>query len=125
MTRTEVDRFRATLTARIAELDRVTHHRDAITIERRADQLEEIQAASQRTLVVRNLDRDFNHLRDVRAALRRTEEGNFGTCLACFEDIHPKRLAAVPWATLCIRCQEAADGNVEELRPSRALLRAA
>ena len=48
MTRTEVDRFRAALTAMICELERITHHRDAITIERSADQLEEIQAASQR-----------------------------------------------------------------------------
>ena len=46
MTRTEVDRFRAALTARIAELERDSHHRAAITIERSADQLDEIQAAS-------------------------------------------------------------------------------
>ncbi len=116
MTRTEVDRFRAALTARIAELERVTHHRDAITIERSADQLEEIQAASQRALAVCNLDREFNQLRHARAALRRIEEGNFGTCRECDEDIHPKRLAAVPWAPLCIRCQEAVDRNLDDMQ---------
>jgi DnaK suppressor protein len=112
MTRTEADRFRDALTARIAELEGVTHHRDAITIERSADQLEQIQAASQRTVAVCNLDREFNQLRDTRAALRRIEEGNFGTCQECDEDIHPKRLAAVPWAPFCIRCQEALDRNL-------------
>ncbi len=117
MTNTEVERFRAVLTARVAELERVTRNREGITIERSADQLDEIQAASQRALAVCNLDREFNHLRDARAALRRIEEGGFGTCQECGEDIHPKRLAAVPWATFCIRCQEAADGNVKEIRP--------
>ncbi len=126
MTETEVNRFRAVITARVAELERFTRHRDAITVERSADQLEEIQAASQRALAVCNLDREFNQLRDARAALRRIQEGTFGTCRECDEDIHPKRLAAVPWATFCIRCQEAVDRNLAEMDPpSRDLLRAA
>ena len=116
MTKTEVDRFRAVLTARVAELERVTRNREGITIERSADQLDEIQAASQRALAVCNLDREFNQLRDARAALRRIEEGSFGTCQQCDEDINPKRLAAVPWAALCIRCQEAVDHNLEEIQ---------
>jgi DnaK suppressor protein len=126
MTETELNRFRAVLTSRVAELERFTRNREGILVERSADQLDEIQAASQRALAVCNLDREFNHLRDARAALRRIEEGGFGTCQECDEDIHPKRLAAVPWATFCIRCQEAADGNIKEMRPpSRDLLRAA
>ena len=123
MTKTEVDRFRAVLTARVAELERFTRHRDGIVVERSADQLEEIQAALQRALAVSNLDREFNQLRDVRAALRRIEDGSFGTCQECDEDIHPKRLAAVPWATFCIRCQEAVDRNFEQIQaPSRDFL---
>jgi len=120
MTKTEVDRFRRILTARVAELERFTRQRDGIVVERSADQLEEIQAASQRALAVCNLDREFTQLRDARAALRRIEDGSFGTCQECDEDIHPKRLAAVPWATFCIRCQEAVDRNFEEIQaPSR------
>jgi DnaK suppressor protein len=125
MTKTEVDRFRAVLTARVAEVERFTRNRDGITVERSADQLDEIQAASERALAVCNLDREFNHLRDAQAALRRIEEGCFGACQECDEDIHPKRLAAVPWATYCIRCQEAADGNLAEMRVTSDLLRAA
>jgi DnaK suppressor protein len=126
MTETELNRFRAVLTARVAELERFTRNRDGITVERSADQLDEIQAASQRALAVCNLDRESSHLRYARAALRRIEEGSFGTCQECDEDIHPKRLAAVPWARFCIRCQEAADGNIEEMRlPNRDILRAA
>ena len=123
MTKSELDRFRAILTAKVAELERFTRHREGITIERSADQLEEIQAASERALAVCNLDREFNQLRNARAALRRIEEGSFGTCQQCDDDIHPKRLAAVPWATFCIRCQEAVDCNPEEIQaPRRDLL---
>jgi RNA polymerase-binding transcription factor len=116
MTKTEVDRFQAILTVKVAELERFTRHRDGIAVERSADQLDEIEAASQRALAVCNLDREFNQLRDVRAALCRIEEGSFGICQKCDEEIHPKRLAAVPWAPYCIRCQQALDGNLEEIR---------
>src|SRR5580704_8133618 len=123
MTKTEVDRFRAVLTSRVAELECFKRHRDGIAVERSADQLDEIEAASQRALAVCNLDREFNHLRDARAALRRIEEGSFGICRGCDENIHPKRLAAVPWAQFCLRCQEALDGNLEEIQaPSGDLL---
>jgi len=124
MTKTEVDRFRAVLTTTVSELVR-TRNRDGITVERSADQLDEIQAASQCALAVCSLDREFNQLRDARAALRRIQEGNFGICQECEEEIHPKRLAAVPWATFCIWCQEAADRNFdleENQASSRVLL---
>src|ERR1700685_3885568 len=128
MTKSELNRFRAILAAKVAEVERFTRHRDGIAIERSTDQLEEIQAASERALAVSNLDREFNQLRNARAALRRIQEGSFGTCQQCDEEIHPKRLAAVPWATVCIRCQETIDNNLdlEEVQaPSRDLLRRA
>ena len=123
MIKTELDRFRAILTTKLAELERFTRHRDGIVVERCADQLEEIQAASQRALAVCNLDREFKQLRNARAALRRIEEGSFGICQECDQQIHPKRLAAVPWALFCIRCQEAVDRNLEDIQaPSGDLL---
>jgi RNA polymerase-binding protein DksA len=36
------------------------------------------------------------------AALRRIEDGTYGTCAVCGREIPPERLEAVPWATLCI-----------------------
>jgi DnaK suppressor protein len=123
MTKAEVDRFRGILTEVVAELERFTRQRDGIVVERSADQLEEIQAASQRAIAVCNLDREFTQLRDARAALRRIEDGIFGTCQECDEGIHPKRLAAVPWARFCLRCQEAVDRNYGEIHaPSRDFL---
>jgi DnaK suppressor protein len=118
MTKNEMNRFRTILSARVAELEFLIRRRDGITVERTADQLDEIQRASERALAVSNLDREFNQLRNARAALRSIQDGSFGTCQECDQDIHPKRLAAVPWALFCIRCQEAIDGNLEQIRTS-------
>ena len=116
MTKTELNQFQALLNARGIELERLIRHRDGIRIERTADELEEIQQASEHALAVCNLDREFNQLRNARAAVLRIHEGSFGKCLQCDEDIHPKRLAAVPWTPFCIRCQEAFDRNPEEMQ---------
>ena len=48
----------------------------------------------------------FMRLRFVHEALKALDRGQYGECVRCGEDINEKRLVAVPWATLCIRCQE-------------------
>jgi RNA polymerase-binding transcription factor DksA len=40
----------------------------------------------------------------IRAALGRIEAGSYGTCAKCGCDIPAARLAAVPTATMCIKC---------------------
>ncbi len=97
-----------------AELVRVLRKRDGITIEKSADQMDEIQYASERDLAIRNVDRESGLLRDVKAALRRVHDGSFGTCIECDLAISAKRLAAVPWAPRCIQCQDTADRNGQE-----------
>jgi len=92
----------------------VLRSRDGIEIEKSADQMDEIQYASERDLAIRNVDRDFALLRQIKAALRRIHHGSFGTCIDCESPIGPKRLAAVPWAARCIRCQETADRDRQE-----------
>ncbi len=114
MTKTEVNKYREILETKQAELAQVLRNRDGITIEKSPDALDEVQNAAERELAIRNLDRESNLLRNVRAALHRINEGNFGVCLHCEEDINPKRLNAVPWAAFCIACQEIADRNQEE-----------
>lgn len=114
MTRAELNRFRQILEAKQAELAGVLRRRDEIAIEKSADAIDEVQRAAERELAIRNLDRESNLLRQVRAALRRIKEGSFGVCAHCDDPISPKRLAVVPWASLCIRCQEAADRSQQE-----------
>ncbi len=114
MTKTEINKFKKILETKQAELEKIVRNRDAIAIEKSADALDEVQHASERELAIRNLDRESNLLRAVRLALRRIDDGSFGTCLHCDEEISPKRIAAVPWAANCIQCQELADRNKEE-----------
>jgi DnaK suppressor protein len=109
MTKNELNKYKALLEAKQAELAGGLRNREGIAIEKTADALDEVQLAGERELAIRNLDRESNLLRSVRAALSRVADGSYGICLHCEEDISPKRLAAVPWTSYCIRCQEAAD----------------
>jgi DnaK suppressor protein len=48
----------------------------------------------------------FARLRLVQEAINAIERGQYGDCKRCGNDIDEKRLNAVPWVTMCIRCQE-------------------
>jgi DnaK suppressor protein len=109
MTKSELNKYRTALETKRAELVHMIRNRDGIAIEKSADAFDEVLYATERELAVRSLDRDSNLLRNVRAALDRMEEGSFGVCLHCEEDISAKRLAAVPSTAFCIVCQELAD----------------
>jgi len=102
-----------------AELAHVLRNRDGITIEKSADEMDEIQYASERDLAIQSVDRESALLRQVRAALQRFCDGNFGVCIDCESAILLKRLTAVPWASRCIHCQEAADRAGQERRDGR------
>ena len=95
-------------------MEQIVRNRDGIVIEKSADALDEVQHAAERELAICNLDRDSKLLRNVRAALRRIEDGSVGMCVHCEEEISPRRLAAVPWTPFCIRCQKQADRNHDD-----------
>ena len=109
MIKTELNAFRRALEARQIELAGESKQREALAVETSADELDRIQHTQDRDWAMGNLERSSTALREVRAALRRMDAGTFGICLDCEEDINPKRLVAVPWASFCIVCQEAAD----------------
>jgi DnaK suppressor protein len=125
MNRTELEKYKVILLAKQAELSGGLRNRDGILIEKTPDALDEVQLAGERELAIRNLDREASLLRNVRAALFRINDGSYGVCLHCDEDIKPKRMDAVPWAAFCIRCQEAADRHDFEAAESRDDLLAA
>ncbi|MGH9341711.1 MAG: TraR/DksA family transcriptional regulator [Acidobacteriota bacterium] len=52
---------------------------------------------------------DRQQLQIVTEALDRIEEGGFGECQNCGNQVEKKRLEAVPWARLCLKCQELAE----------------
>jgi DnaK suppressor protein len=109
MSKSELDKYRNVLEAKQVDLVQLVRNRDGIAIEKSADAFDEVQYATERELAIRNLDRESNLLRNVRASLGRIGDGSFGVCLHCEQDISAKRLAAVPWTTFCIQCQEIAD----------------
>jgi DnaK suppressor protein len=70
---------------------------------------DEIDLASSeyaQSMVFRLRDREKFLLQKIEKALLRIEDGTFGICERCEEDISPKRLEARPVTTLCIRCKE-------------------
>ena len=125
MTRTELNSFRALLNAKQNEASKTLGRREGLAIERTPDALDEVQFAAARELSTRNLERESAIWREVRAALYRIAEGTYGICLHCEEEISQKRLQAVPWATLCIACQEQSDGNQQTEVEYERFLRAA
>lgn len=42
-------------------------------------------------------------------ALYKIEDGTYGVCEDCGQDIDPARLEVLPYATLCIKCKERAE----------------
>ncbi len=121
MTNTELTKFRNILGTKQSELTGSLRNRDEIVIEKAPDALDEVQLAGERELAIRNLDRDSNMLRQIRRALARIDDGSYGVCLHCDEDISPKRVAAVPWAAFCIKCQEQVDRHEIEVEDTADL----
>jgi len=109
MTKTELKAFRTILENRQVELEGRNRGRAALAIETSPDDLDRIQNSQERELAIGDLDRNSTFMREVRGALSRIDAGTFGICADCEETINPKRLAAIPWASCCIVCQESAD----------------
>jgi DnaK suppressor protein len=57
-------------------------------------------------LVFKLRDRERQLLAKIDEALARIDDGTFGTCEECEEEIEPRRLEARPVSTLCIACKE-------------------
>lgn len=51
-------------------------------------------------------------IREIDFALRRIQDGSFGSCDECGDAIHPERLQAMPFAKLCLDCQEVRERTV-------------
>ena len=100
--RTERDRLRSEIDAGIEAPGQMTYGSQAAA----ASQV----FAQQRDLALR--DKADKELVLVEAALGRLDDGTFGRCLRCGQEIAAGRLEALPWAAYCIACQKlVADGR--------------
>ncbi len=70
-----------------------------------ADAVDQASADTDRGIAVQIRNRDRVILREVDEALRRIENGTFGDCDRCGEEISEPRLKANPSTTLCINCK--------------------
>lgn len=99
-TRALLEEKQATLEQRLASIKRdVTRSHSVDSVEqaqeRENDEVEEAIGAETE-----------QSLRDVRAALARLDEGLYGICESCGEDIAPGRLEVLPETVLCVNCAE-------------------
>jgi len=112
MTVADLNKYRAVLRTRAAELSQALRRREEISVEAAADAMDQTLLAVERDMEIENLDRGYKLLRQIQAALGRINKGNYGQCLKCEAEILPNRLQAVPWAAFCVGCQE----NVDRLQ---------
>ncbi|TNF47144.1 RNA polymerase-binding protein DksA [bacterium] len=70
-----------------------------------ADPTDRASMETDRNFLLRIRDRERRLISKIDKALKRIEEGSFGICDECGEDIEINRLKARPVATLCIHCK--------------------
>lgn len=118
MEQERLDFFRKLLRERLEVLMRDAGQNIGHLVDERESVADEIDIASMesnRDFSLRLQDRDRRLVHKVQEALQRIEDGTYGVCVACGEDIDERRLMARPVATHCIDCKTEA----EQLEPRR------
>lgn len=122
MTGIDTGRFREAL---LDERRRVEHALATLRDEHRGsldEEVEEIGASDNHLAetAAATLGREIDYtlgensgqvLAAIDSALKRIDEGTYGTCVSCGEQIRYERLEATPWASLCIDCKRRAEGG--------------
>lgn len=62
------------------------------------------QVTEQRSEALAHIDQARNRLQQVDEALARMDEGTYGVCVECGEEIDPARLEARPLSIRCVEC---------------------
>ena len=57
------------------------------------------------------LETESEEIRAIVEAIKRTDDGTFGTCTACNKRILKPRLRAIPYARLCVKCKTMEEEN--------------
>src|SRR5438128_11857113 len=71
-----------------------------------ADEVDEIQANERREIGFATRELLVERVNRIAAALERLDEGEYGVCVECGENIAPARLRVMPEVTTCVRCQD-------------------
>ena len=78
----------------------------AVSIDDLADETDLAASEVNQNLVFKLRDRERHMLAKIDQALSKMEDGTFGMCESCEEEIEMKRLEARPVSTLCLSCKE-------------------
>ncbi len=70
-----------------------------------ADPADRATLESDRSFELRIRDRERKLIKKIKTALERIDDGTYGICEECGEDIGVKRLEARPVTTMCIECK--------------------
>jgi len=84
------------------EDDSLKDHAKTISIPTDKEELGSDNAEQELTLTLLGSDEDI--LDQTEAALQRIENGSYGRCKECGEQIPKSRLDAIPYAADCVRC---------------------
>jgi DnaK suppressor protein len=66
--------------------------------------LSRMDAINNKTINDAALRKQKSQLQKLERALDRIDEGNYGTCLKCGDDIPLGRLKFMPWTSKCVKC---------------------
>lgn len=86
--------------------DRIVRDDFGVCEDDRYDEVDQATTDVEQSMRMRLRNRETLYLKKLEEALRRIEEGSFGECDECGEDIELRRLEARPTATLCVGCKE-------------------
>jgi len=110
LTEEEIERFGAVLRNLQEELRSalkpLADGARTVDLDQPIGRLTRVDALQQQSMAKANRQSAQVRLRQVEAALKRTEQGTYGCCLDCDEPIGRARLEVRPEAFLCIGCQE-------------------
>jgi DnaK suppressor protein len=70
------------------------------------DPLDRALSESNSTIELRKRDRERKLIQKIQKAIQKTEDGSYGVCEICGEEIGEVRLEVRPETTLCISCKE-------------------
>ena len=115
MNKRESKRFRVMLEAEREKILKAaretTHERRGTDVDDLKDDLDLASSELDTSMVYKFRDRERNLLKKIEKALDKINNGNYGVCESCEENIRVKRLEVRPVTEMCISCKEE-----EELR---------
>jgi len=90
----------------LKSLERSQHAADEIRLEKTEDEGDLASISHDKDVLYSLHEGSFSRLQLIRKAIEAIDRGQYGECIRCEERINDKRLEAVPWAAMCIVCQE-------------------